>query len=151
MWILKFLPDWIFYAIFFLGLIGLAATYLLKLIPIPALYVYRTPIQIASILLVAIGTFMSGAIWNEDAWKARVAELEKETAEAQAKSAQVTVETVTKYIDRTKVIKEKGEEIIKVVDREVVKYNDICKIPNEVVKIHNNAARRNFEAKGDTK
>lgn len=151
MWILKFLPDWLFYALFFIGLLGLAATFLLKFIPFPALFIYRTPIQILSILLLAFGTFMSGAIWNEDAWKARVAKLEGEVAEAQNKSAQVTVETVTKYVDRTKVIREKGEEIIKVVDREVVKYNDVCKVPNEVVKIHNDAARRNFEAKSISK
>ena len=141
MWILKFLPDWLFYVLFFIGIIGVAVTYLLKFIPIPALYVYRTPIQIISILLVAFGTFMSGAIWNEDAWKARVAQLEKEAAEANAKSGQVTVETVTKYVDRTKVIREKGEQIVRVVDREVVKYNDICKMPEEVVRIHNEAAK----------
>lgn len=141
MWILKFLPDWIFYVLFFIGVIGVAITYLLKFIPIPALFVYRTPIQIISILLVAFGTFMSGAIWNEDAWKARVAKLEKDVAEAEAKAGQVTVETVTKYVDRTKVIREKGERIVQVVDREVVKFNDICKVPNEVVKIHNDAAK----------
>lgn len=141
MWILKFLPDWIFYVLFFVGIVGLAVTYLLRFIPIPALYVYRTPIQLFSILLVAFGTFMSGAIWNEDAWKARVAQLEKEAAEASAKAGQVTVETVTKYVDRTKVIREKGEQIVRVIDREVVKYNDVCKMPEEVVRIHNEAAK----------
>jgi len=141
MWILKFLPDWIFYVIFLIGVVGIAATFFLKLIPIPALFVYRIPIQIVSILLVAFGTFMSGAVWNEDAWKARVAELQKEVAEAEAKSGKVTVETITKYVDRTKVIKEKGEEIIKHVDREVIKYNDTCKLTNDVVKIHNNATK----------
>lgn len=141
MWILKFLPDWIFYVLFFVGIVGLAVTYLLRFIPIPALYVYRTPIQLFSILLVAFGTFMSGAIWNEDAWKARVAQLEKEAAEANAKAGQVTVETVTKYVDRTKVIREKGEQIVRVIDREVVKYNDVCKMPEEVVRIHNEAAK----------
>lgn len=84
---------------------------------------------------------MSGAIWNEDAWKARVAKLEKDVAEAEAKAGQVTVETVTKYVDRTKVIRQQGERIVQVVDREVVKYNDVCKIPNEAVKIHNDAAK----------
>lgn len=141
MWILKFLPDWIFYVLFFVGIVGLAVTYLLRFIPIPALYVYRTPIQLFSILLVAFGTFMSGAIWNEDAWKARVAQLEKEAAEASAKAGQVTVETVTKYVDRTKVIREKGEQIVRVIDREVVKYNDVCKMPEEVIRIHNEAAK----------
>lgn len=141
MWILKFLPDWLFYVLFFTGLIGLVVTYLLKFIPIPALYLYKTPIQIASILLLAFGTFMSGAIWNEDAWKARVTELEKQAAEAQVKSNQVTVETVTKFVDRTKVVREKGDEIVKYVDREVVKINNECKLSDEVSIIHNKAAK----------
>ena len=55
MWILEWLPNWIFYAILLLGLLAFAATYLLKLIPIPALYVYRTPIQIASGLMSVFG------------------------------------------------------------------------------------------------
>ncbi len=88
---------------------------------------------------------MSGAIWNEDAWKARVAQLEKEAAEAQAKSGQVTVETVTKYVDRTKIIREKGNDIVRYVDREVIKIDENCKLPVEVPKLHNSAA------KGDSK
>ena len=43
MWILNWLPNWIFYGIFFAGLLGLLATYVMKFIPF--VYVYRTPIQ----------------------------------------------------------------------------------------------------------
>lgn len=141
MWLLKFLPDWIFYGIFFLGIAGLVVTYTLKYIPVPAISVYKVPLQLASIALVVIGTFMTGAVWNENAWKARVAELEKQVVEVQAKSEQVNIQTVTKYVDRTKVIREKGEQIVQVIDREVVKYNDTCKLPNDVVKLHNEAAK----------
>lgn len=141
MWLFKFLPDWIFYGIFFLGVVGALVTYLLKFIPIPALRIYRTPIQIVSIVLIAVGTFMSGALWNEEAWRARVSELEKQVAETTAKSEQVTTQTVTKYIDRTKVIREQGEKIVQFIDREVVKYNDTCKLPAEAVKLHNEAAK----------
>jgi len=66
MWILQWLPNWIFYGIFFAGLLGLLATYIMKFIPL--VYVYRTPIQAVSVLLIAIGTYMSGAISNEEAW-----------------------------------------------------------------------------------
>jgi hypothetical protein len=141
MWLIKFLPDWIFYAILFAGILGLLATYLLKFIPIPSIALYRTPIQLASIVLIVIGTFMSGALWNEDAWKARVAELEKQVAEASVQSEKVTTKYVTKYVDRTKVIKEKGEQIVQLIDREVVKYDNTCKLPSEVVKLHNEAAK----------
>lgn len=147
MWILKFLPDWIFYAVFFLGLIGLVATYLLKLIPIPFLYVYKTPIQLISIACIVIGVYMAGAIANEAAWNARVAELQIKVAEAEAKSAQVNTEIVEKVINRTQVVKEKGDEVIKYVEKEVVKYDTKflpggqCEIPKEFIIALNKAAK----------
>lgn len=141
MWILNFLPDWLFYALFFIGLIGLAVTYLLKFIPVPAVFIYKTPIQLISIALLAIGTFMSGAISNENAWKERVAELEKEYAESKVKSEKISTEVVTQYITKREVIKQRGEDQIRYIDREIVKYNEICKLPKEVVDLHNQAAR----------
>jgi hypothetical protein len=83
MWVLKFLPDWIFYGILFAGVAGLVVTYFLRLIPIPFIYMYKTPIQLASIAAIAIGTFMSGAIYNEHAWLERVRELEAKIAIAE--------------------------------------------------------------------
>ena len=141
MWILNFLPDWLFYAIFFLGLIGLAVTYLLRFIPIPSLYIYKTPIQLVSIALLAIGTFMSGAISNENAWKERVAKLEKEYAESKVESEKINSETTTQYITKREVIKQRGSDQIRFIDREIVKYNEICRLPKEVVELHNQAAK----------
>lgn len=141
MWIINFLPDWIFYAVFFLGLIGIAVTYLLKFIPIPFLYIYKNPIQLISIALVAFGTYMSGAISNEQVWRDRVAKLEKEYAESQVKSEKVTTEVVTKYITKREVIKQKGEEQIRYIDREITKYNEICRLPKDVIVVHNEAAK----------
>lgn len=141
MWILKWLPDWFFYGILFVGLVGYITTYLLKFIPIPAIYMYKTPIQLVSVFLIVIGVFVSGAIYNEDAWLARVAKLEKEYAESQVKSEKVNTEVVTKYITKREVIHERGEERVRYIDREIVKYNEICKLPKEVITLHNEAAR----------
>lgn len=141
MWIINLLPDWLFYAVFFLGALGLIATYLLKFIPIPALYIYRTPIQIVSVILMAIGTYMSGAIANEDKWKAKVAALEKEYAESKVKSEKVNTEVITQYVTKREIIKQRGEEQIRYIDREVVKYNDQCKLPKDVITLHNDAAK----------
>lgn len=141
MWILQWLPDWVFYGILIVGLLGYLITYLLKFIPLPVLYVYRTPIQIVSVLMIVFGVYMAGSIANENAWKERVAQLEKEYAESQVQSEKINTEVVTKYITKREVVKQKGEEIVRYIDREIVKYNEVCKLPDEVIKIHNDAAK----------
>ena len=141
MWLLKFLPDWIFYGLLFIGLIGYVVTYLLRFVPIPALYIYKTPIQIVSVVLIVIGTFMSGAIHDNAAWQARVDELEKKLAEAATQSAQQNEKIVEKIVYKNQIVKQRGEEIIKYVDREIVKYDNQCVIPKEFIEAHNKAAR----------
>jgi nucleotide-binding universal stress UspA family protein len=146
MWILKWLPFWIFYAILVIGLIGLAVTYLLKFIPVPAIYIYKTPIQLGSVALIVLGTYMSGAISNEEAWLARVKELEAKVEAAQIESTKENVKIETKIVTKTQVIKERGEEIIKYVDKEIVKFDTKflpggeCEIPKEFIITHNKAA-----------
>jgi hypothetical protein len=147
MWILQWLPDWIFYAILAIGLIGFLVTYLLKFIPIPGLYMYKTPVQIVSMIMIAVGVYMSGAISNEEAWQARVKELEAKIAAAQVESEKENVKIVEKVVTKQKVIKEKGDEIIKYVEKEIVKYDTKflpggeCEIPKGFLQILNEAAK----------
>jgi len=144
MWILQWLPNWIFYGIFFAGLIGLLATYVMKFIPL--VYVYRTPIQAVSVILIALGTYMSGAISNEEAWQARVKEMEEKVAAAEVHSKEENIKIVEKVVNKTQIIRTRGDDIVKYVDREVVKYDTkfapggICEIPKEFIKAHNDAA-----------
>ena len=146
MWILNWLPFWIFYAILGIGLIGLAVTYLLRFIPLPAIYIYKTPIQLISVALIVLGTFMSGAISNEEAWLAKVKELEAKVEAAQVESVEENVKIETKIVTKTQVIKQRGEDIIHFVDKEIVKYDTkflpggICEIPKEFIEAHNKAA-----------
>jgi hypothetical protein len=144
MWILQWLPDWIFYGIFFVGLLGLLVTYVMKFIPF--VYVYRTPIQAISILAIAIGTYMSGAISNEESWQAKVKEMEAKVAAAEIESQKENVKVVEKVVKKTEYITRRGQDIIQYVDREVVKYDTkfapsgVCALPNEFIKAINNAA-----------
>ncbi len=144
MWILKWLPNWIFYAIFFAGLLGLVASFVMKFIPF--VYVYKTPIQVGSIILIAIGTYMAGAISNEEAWIARVKEMEVKLAQAEAQSAKENVKIVEKIVKQKEFITVRGEEVIKYIDREIVKYDEKfaaggqCEIPKEFIEAHNKAA-----------
>ena len=146
MWILNWLPFWFFYAVLGIGLIGLAVTYLLRFFPLPAIYIYKTPIQLISVALIAIGTYMSGAISNEEAWIARVQELEAKVEAAQVESVKENVKIETKVVTKTQVIKQRGEDIIQYIDKEIVKYDTKflpggeCEIPKEFIQAHNKAA-----------
>ena len=144
MWILQWLPNWIFYAIFFAGLLGLIATFVMKFIPL--VYVYRTPIQAVSVVLIALGTYMAGAISNEEAWQARVKEMEAKVEAAAVESAQENVKIVEKIVKKTEYIKTRGQDIVKYIDKEIVKYDTKflpggqCEIPKEFIEAHNRAA-----------
>jgi hypothetical protein len=144
MWILSWLPYWIFYAIFFAGLLGLVISYVMKFVPF--IILNKTPIQVVSIIAVALGTYMSGAISNEEAWQARVTELENKVKDAEVASIKENGKLQTKVITKTQVVKERGDDIIKYIDKEIVKYDTKflpggeCEIPKEFIQAHNKAA-----------
>jgi len=143
MWILEWIPFWIFDVALIIGIIGFIVTYLLRFIPIPSLYLYKSPIQILSVLIIIISVYMLGSIANEEAWKLKIAEYEVKIAEARAESEKVNVQIVEKIVTKTKVIKEQNKDVIQFVDREVIKYDSKCEIPSEVIDALNMAAERN--------
>ena len=46
MWILSFLPTWIFYAITGIGILGVIASYVLSMVPL--VNQYKLPLQVVS-------------------------------------------------------------------------------------------------------
>lgn len=147
MWVLQWLPDWLFYMTLFIGVIGLLVTHFLRFIPIPLISTYKTPIQLVSIALIVFGTFMAGAIYNNESWTNKVRELEEKVRIAEEKSKQVNVVVEEKIVEKTKIVKEKGQDIIQYIDRdvikkeEVIKYVEMCPVPKEIVDLHNKAAK----------
>ena len=142
MWILKFLPDWIFHGIFLVGFIGFAATYLFKYIPVPFIFVYRKPIQIGSVLAIIFGTFMSGAVYDNNAWEERVREMEAKVAKAEVESKQANTKIDEKIQQQKTKIVEKQVVVKQYIDREVTKYDNSCVVPKEFIEVHNKAATK---------
>lgn len=134
MWILQFLPNWIFYLTLLAGIAAFVVTKFVRILPNAQL------IQAASAVVVAVSIYMIGAISNNDAWLAKIKDLETKVAAAEAKSATLNTEIVEKTVVKTQVVKQRGEDIIKYVDREVVKYDATCVVPKEFVTTHNRAA-----------
>jgi hypothetical protein len=160
MWIFTVMSETIIHLILAAGVVGLIAGFVLGVIPIIGRY--KLPIQIISILLFAFGVYLEGGLANEKEWQLRVKEIEAKAAKAEAEAAKKNVELQAALADKGKVIREKGDTIIKYVDRwrdrdiikeipgpervrveEVIRYIENCPIPPELVNIHNEAAKMN--------
>jgi len=144
MWLMNFLPDWIFHAILLIGILGLIASFILGFIP--AVRTYKLPIQVGAILLIVFGVWFEGAMSNQAAWEARVAEMQVKVAEAEAKSQETNVKIITKTVKQLELVRTRGDDIINYVDREVVKDKEVikfvenCPIPQIIINTHNAAA-----------
>lgn len=139
MWILNFLPFWFFHLITLLAVVGLLAGFVLGMIPV--INKYKLPIQAVSILLLAFGLYMEGAISNEEKWQALVKEMEAKVALADEKSKNATGKIEYKFVDKVKVVKdvqvvvqEKIKEVATVIDSK-------CELTPEAVSLINAAAK----------
>lgn len=134
--IFKFLPDWLWLLTAAAPILGFFASRL------PILKTYSLIIKIVSLVTLVSTIFILGMLYADNTWKAAAKELENKVAiaEAQAKVVNTTIET--KVITKTQVVKIRGDDIIKYVDREVTKYDNTCIIPKEFITSHNRAAEQ---------
>lgn len=135
MWILQYLPNWIFSMLFFAGIILYLVTKTVSFLPQAKL------IQAVAIALIFFSTYMVGAVSNNDVWLKRVSELQLQISKLETKSQETNTKIVTKVLTKREYYREQGTEVIKYVDREIVKYDESCKIPAEVVEAHNKAIK----------
>ena len=75
-------------------------------------------------------------------WKDKAAALEQQVVELAAKSAETNTVIKDRLVTKTEIVKVRGEEITKYIDREIVKYNTQCEIPKEFITQHNRAAEQ---------
>ena len=148
MWILHFLPDavilWICNTVLLAGILLTTVAFFIKRIPI--INQYRIPAQVLGIALLVAGVYWRGGYAIEQEWRERVAAVEAKVAAAEAQSREVNTKIVTKVVTRTQIVKTRGADIVKYVDREIVKYDTKfapggeCEIPQEFIKALNDAA-----------
>jgi hypothetical protein len=143
MWILHLLPEsyilLVTYCLMGIGAAGLLVSWLITFVPF--LNIYRTWIQIASILMLVSGIYWYGGYSNEISWRERVAEMQEKVAAAEKKSQETNKEIEAKIVVKTKVIREKGKTQIEYINR-LVEGKTV-----EIVKDMSAEERSVFEAK----
>lgn len=148
MFILHLLPDTVI--LWFcngLLLVGIALTVIAFFIQsIPFINKYRIPAQILGIALLVVSVYFRGGYAIEQEWRDKVAQVQLKVAAAEQLSKEENIKIVEKVVEKTKIVRTRGEDIIKYVDREVVKYDikfapgGVCEIPQEFITAHNRAA-----------
>ena len=143
MWIIQYLPEIVVHIIFTAGVLGVIAGFVLGLNP--STKPYKLAVQVISLLVLTFGVYLEGALADTKEWELKVKELEIKVAQAEAKSAQVNTVIQERVVTKTQVVREKAQEVIKYIDRDVVKKEEVikfverCSLPQDVVDAHNKA------------
>ena len=137
-WLIAFLPYFVIPLLIAVGVAGiLVASFVGK---VPFIKQYNLPIKLVSLVLLVCGVYLQGASDYKAATDKAVSELQVKLAQAEAKSAQTNTEIVERIVRDTQVIRERGDTVTEYVDREVIKYDERCELPAEVIRAHNAAA-----------
>lgn len=134
---------------------------------IPGISGYQTPLQVFGAVALMFGIYLQGGRVNEAEWQTRIQELELKLAQSQVDSQKKNMDIQTQLVTKTQVMRDKGNNIIKYIDRfndrevlkeipgpervrveEVIKYVERCPVPKEIVDAHNAAAVLNQSLQG---
>jgi endonuclease/exonuclease/phosphatase (EEP) superfamily protein YafD len=141
-WILTFVPTFVFNLALIVGLVGLLVAAFAGRVPF--ISQYKLPIQLLAFALTIVAVFFQGALAYKNSVAVEVAELKLKLQKAETKAVETNIEIVEKIVTDTQVIREKGKTITEYVDREIVKYDNFCELPAEVINAHNMAATLNL-------
>ena len=142
MWILHFLPDalvlWFCNVLLLVGVALTVSGFFAHRIPLVSQY--QLPFKILGIALLTLGVYFRGGVAVETEWRERVAAVEARLAEAEKVSVEANTQIETKSQKKTTEIRQRTTYIKQYVDREVVRYDAGCTIPEPFVRAHNIAA-----------
>jgi hypothetical protein len=141
---LSLIPDSLFVWIYYIFTIAGFGLYIgSKLVKwIPMMGQYKLPAELVGVVMLVVGAYLFGGHNVQQAWLARVAELEAKVKVAEEKSQQVNTVIQEKIVTKVKVIKENvyvNREIIKEVAGKQLDAS--CSLPKSTVSLHDSASR----------
>lgn len=130
--LISLIPSWVIYLLVITGAVLYFSTVVLRFIPF--LSNYRLLVKIVGGVLLLSGVWLQGADYYYSKARDQIQRIEKES-----KAATARVEK--EYLDKLAQTKQKGDTIVKYVDKYITKESDSrCAIPNNFVILHDSAA-----------
>lgn len=132
MWILDLLPHWVFYGTLSAGIVLVVGASVINI----------RNAQLIGCLIIWASTWFIGGISNDNAWQARVKDMEAKVVLAEAKSQTVNTEVITKTITKIKLVKEKTNADVQYITKYVAKELDTdCRLTNASIVLHDSASK----------
>lgn len=145
MWILNWLPDFVFHLMLLVGLLAIGASFVLSFIPFVAQY--KLPIQVGGIILTVVAVWYEGGIAKDAEYRARISAMElkisrSETAAAEAntKLAEQILREQARIKDITETNKKRLKDLADQLDKQ-------CSVDQAVIDVLNDAAMNRKESK----
>jgi len=139
MWLLHFLPDsfliWVINGICIAGAVATVLGFFLGWVP--GIRNWKLPLQLLGIALLVAGVYFKGGYSTEMEWRARVAEVEKKVAVAEAKAKQANTKVQEKIVTKIVKIKEKAKVITERIEVNKEAINAECKLSDEAIAAYN--------------
>jgi hypothetical protein len=138
MWVLNWLPDFVFHLMLLVGLLALAASFVLQFIPFVSKY--RIPIQVAGIVMTVVAVWYEGGIAKDAEYRARIAQMELKISRSETEAAEANTklaEQILKENARIKALTEANKKRLKELADQL---NKQCTVDQSVIDILNNAA-----------
>ena len=148
-WLFSLIPDsWLELITYFMVGIGVMLYIASKLVGwLPFIKSYKLPIELVGVILYGIGAFYAGGYGVERMWRERVAVMEQQVKEAEAKSAQVVVKIETKVVTKIKRVVEVREVIKHEIEIQKEIINAGCEINDAAIQMYNRAVTNPEEIK----
>jgi len=132
MMISSYMP-YIVHGILILGIVGYFASKFAG--------IYKFIAMPVSIALIIGAVFFEGNLYALQKYNKEVAEYQEKIKVAEEQSKKTNTVIQTKVVEKVKIVKEKTDANVQYVEKVLVKYDNMCVLPNATISLHNSASQ----------
>lgn len=143
MWILNWLPNFVFDLMLLTGVLAIGASFVLTFIPFVSQY--KLPIQVAGIILTVVAVWYQGGIAKDAEYRTRIAEMQLQISRAETQAAEANTRLAEQILKENARIKDLTETNKKRLKELANQLNQQCRVDQSVIDILNNAAKNRRE------
>ena len=144
LWLFNYIPTFFIYITFALGVVlylfSEMATLRIAQV-ITSSYLTPALMRLIGIMLMGLSIFFLGISFSDTQFKKELDKKNQEIIKINEDAKDITNQVEIKYVYRDKIIKEKGDEIIKYVN---TKNDSDCNLHNSTIELLNSAAKNNL-------
>ena len=144
LWLFNYIPTFFIYITFALGVVlylfSEMATLRIAQV-ITSSYLTPALMRLIGIMLMGLSIFFLGISFSDTQFKKELDKKNQEIIKINEAAKDITNQVEIKYVFRDKIIKEKGDEIIKYVN---TKNDSDCNLHNSTIELLNSAAKNNL-------